>query len=90
VTREVTGWFAACRRATAGTAYLLRFSDAETATRALAAAGRDAVRLGPNVLEVVNAKARTAVARKLRKQGIFVEEQADAESGRHGGRRGRG
>lgn len=75
VEREISGWFAACRRARGGDAYLLRFPDEESATRAQGIAGTMAQRIGPTVLEVVNRARRSVLSRKLRKHGIFVDEE---------------
>lgn len=73
VERELTDWFASCRRVHAAPAWLIRCPDEDTATRVLSAGGKDVRRVGPTVVELIEPKQRAALVRRLRKQGVFVD-----------------
>ena len=75
VVRQVGDWMAGVRRVRLRPALLLECPDAETAARVHAAAGKGARALSPTVLELPEApaKERSALARKLRASGIFVQ-----------------
>ncbi|NUQ65418.1 MAG: helicase-associated domain-containing protein [Pirellulales bacterium] len=76
VEREITGWFDQCRRITIRTATLITCPDAETAARVVAAGGNQAVALTDTVVELADAQAKTALSRKLREVGVFLDEPA--------------
>jgi len=74
VTREITGWFAECRRIAVAPALLLRCPDAHTAARVLAAGGKNVQPVSETIVELVDAGARARLIKKLRGLGIFVDE----------------
>ncbi|MCC6124197.1 MAG: helicase-associated domain-containing protein [Pirellulales bacterium] len=72
VTREVTGWFNQCRKIQVRPSILIHCPDAETAARVLAAGGKKTVALTDTVVELMEAKAKTEILRKLQGSGVFV------------------
>jgi hypothetical protein len=72
VEREITGWFAQCRRIRMIPAVLIHCPDAETAVRVLTVAGKKASRLTETTLELLEPKAQPSLLKKLREMGIFV------------------
>jgi hypothetical protein len=75
VLREISGWFALCRRVSLRPSVLIHCPDAETASRVQTLAGSVVTRLADTILEVHDRKAQAAVLRKLREAGIFVQPQ---------------
>lgn len=73
VEREIRGWFERCCRLSAQEALLLKCPDKETAARVISAGGKHVTALTDTVIELPAGKKRTAVLRKLRKDGVFVE-----------------
>lgn len=84
VEREVTGWFDQCRRITLRTTTLITCPDAETALRVVAAAGQHAALLNDTTVELTDAQGKSALLRKLRKVGVFLDEAETAERGPRG------
>ncbi len=78
VEREITGWFDQCRRVHIRTATLIECPDAETAARVVAAAGREATPLNETVVELNDGGGKTALVRKLREMGVFLDESGPA------------
>jgi len=78
VRREVTGWLERTRAVVWRRALVVTCPDAETADRLTAAVGRkDAVRLGETAVELKMDRLKPALAKKLQKQGILVQEAED-------------
>lgn len=75
VARQVRGWLGGVRRVRMRPALLLECPDAETAGRVRVAAGKGVRVLTDTVLELPEtpAKERTALVRKLRASGVFVQ-----------------
>lgn len=75
VTRQIGDWLAAIRQVRVAPAVLVECPDPDTATRTLAAAGKDLELLSPTLLRLRDSseKARNALVKKLRAQGIFLE-----------------
>jgi hypothetical protein len=72
VEREISGWCAQCRRASLRRTMLIDCQDAETAVRVLGVVGPKATRLSETIIELLDSKAHTALARKLREVGVFI------------------
>ncbi len=72
VEREISGWFAQCRRVSLRPAVLIQCQDSDTADRVLAAAGNKATRITDTTLELHDGDAQSSLLRKLREIGIFV------------------
>jgi hypothetical protein len=77
VQREISGWFAQCRRAALRRAVLIQCPDAETAARIRAVAGRKVTPVAEAILELQGATDQLALLRKLREAGIFVSTAPD-------------
>ncbi|HEX2204057.1 MAG TPA: helicase-associated domain-containing protein [Longimicrobium sp.] len=75
VARQLRDWLGAVRRVRMRPALLLECPDAETAGRVRAAAGKGVRALTETVLELPEtpAKERSALLRKLRASGVFVQ-----------------
>lgn len=73
VVHELRDWFAACRRLQLEPVHLIRCSDAATAARVLAAAGRGKLEaLSDTLLALTDRSQRSAVVRACRKAGLFL------------------
>jgi hypothetical protein len=72
VQREISGWFAQCRRVSLHPAVLLYCPDAETAARVQAVAGSKVTPITDTILELHDPGAQVALLRKLREAAIFV------------------
>lgn len=74
VERQVSDWLGAVRRVQLRPTLLLECPDAETAARAMSAAGKQVRAITDTVLELpgATAKDRNALVKKLRAQGVFV------------------
>ncbi|HEY7768206.1 helicase-associated domain-containing protein [Longimicrobium sp.] len=74
VERQVSDWLGAVRRVQLRPTLLLECPDAETAARAMSAAGKQVRAITDTVLELPGAttKDRNALVKKLRAQGVFV------------------
>jgi hypothetical protein len=75
IERQVRDWVATVRRVTVHSTVLIRCPDKETAARVRAAGGANLRPLTDTVLEMVDgtSKARQALLRKLRKDGVFLK-----------------
>ena len=73
ISREITGWFAACRQIRIKSTILIHCPDEETAMKIQALGKRDVTPLTPQILEVSSVKAKKTLLGKLRKQGIFIK-----------------
>jgi hypothetical protein len=80
VQREISGWFAQCRRVSLRPAILLHCPDAETAARVQAVAANKVTPVTDTVLELHDPGDQAALQRKLREAGIFVSSSVRAES----------
>lgn len=76
VARQVRDWFAATRRVRLRPAVLVECPDAETAARVLSAGGKGVRAVTDTVLELTDTEraARSALLKKLREAGVFVDE----------------
>jgi hypothetical protein len=76
VARQVRDWFGATRRVRLRPAVLVECPDAETATRVLSAGGKGVRAVTGTVLELTDTEraARSALLKKLREAGVFVNE----------------
>ncbi len=73
VAREVRGWFDTTRHVRMRQAWLIDAGDEATATRILAAAGKQARQVTPTLVEITAAKKdHAALVRKLKAAGVFV------------------
>jgi len=72
VQREITGWFAPCRRVSLRPAVLIHCPDAEAAARVQAVAESKVTPIADTILEFHDRKEQAALLRELRKAGIFV------------------
>jgi hypothetical protein len=72
VQREISGWFAQCRRVGLRPAVLIHCPDAETAARVQAVAGSKVTPIADTILELHDPSAQAGLLRKLREAGIFV------------------
>lgn len=79
VEHELRGWWSVVRHVRAEQTWVVRCPDEETAARVLAAAGKQARRLGPTAVELTDGKIRAALTRKLTAAGIFLERGSEAE-----------
>jgi hypothetical protein len=76
VEREIVGWFERCRRVLVRPATIARCPDAETAARVCAALGEDAAQpITETVLELRGGKIAAKTIDKLRRQGVFIDEE---------------
>jgi hypothetical protein len=73
VVAELEGWFGQCRTVRMESALVLRSPDGETTARVAAAAGKLVRVMSDTVLEVVEPRRRTPLARRLLEEGIFLE-----------------
>jgi len=73
VQREIEGWFGQCRSVTVKHAVLIRCPDADTAARVVSAGGRKAQLLTDTIVELQNPKDQSALIKKLRAAGIFIQ-----------------
>jgi hypothetical protein len=78
VRREITGWFAECRRIAVAPALLMRCPDAHTAARVLAAGAKSVRPVSETIVELVDPGARARLIKKLRGLGIFVDEARES------------
>ncbi len=76
VEREIAGWMASVRRARLRIAQLIECADEEAAARIVTLLGAKARRLTATVFELSAAtpSARTAMLKKLRGGGVFIED----------------
>lgn len=76
VARQVRDWFGATRRVRLRPAVLVECPDAETAARVLSAGGKGVRTVTDTVLELTDTEraARSALVKKLREAGVFVDE----------------
>jgi hypothetical protein len=76
VARQVRDWFGATRRVRLRPAVLVECPDAETAARVLSAGGKGVRAMTDTVLELTDTEraARSALLKKLREAGVFVNE----------------
>ncbi len=76
VARQVRDWFAATRRVRLRPAVLVECPDAETAGRVLSAGGKGVRAVTDTVLELTGTEraARSALLKKLREAGVFVDD----------------
>jgi hypothetical protein len=76
VEREISGWIASVRRARLRNAQLLECADEEAATRVASLLGSKTRRLTATIFELPTAtpSARTAMIKKLRTGGVFLED----------------
>lgn len=76
VEREISGWIASVRRARLRNAQLLECADEEAATRVASLLGSKTRRLTATIFELpaANPSARTAMIKKLRTGGVFLED----------------
>lgn len=72
ISREITGWFASCRRIRIKSTILIHCPDEETALKIQSLGKQDVTPLSRNILELSSAKAKKTLIAKLRKQGIFI------------------
>jgi hypothetical protein len=72
VQREISGWFAQCRRVSLRPAVLIHCLDAETAARIQAVAGSKVTPITDTILELHDRSKQAELLRKLRDAGIFV------------------
>jgi len=72
VRREISGWFAQCRRVSLRPAVLIHCPDAETAARVQAVAGKKATFITGTIIELHDQTKQADLVRKLRDAGIFV------------------
>jgi hypothetical protein len=72
VRREISGWFAQCRRVSLRPAVLIHCPDAETAARVQAVAGRKVTLITDTIIELHDQTKQAELVRKLRDAGIFV------------------
>ncbi len=73
VQREVRGWFDTTRHVRMKQAWLIEAPDEATATRILAAAGKQARQLTPTLVEITAGKKQhSALVRTLKAAGVFV------------------
>jgi hypothetical protein len=72
VEREIAGWFDQCRRIQVRSSILIHCPDAETAGRVLAAGGKKTVAITETVVELLEAKAKAEILRKLQGSGVFI------------------
>jgi hypothetical protein len=73
VRREIEGWFGRVRTVIMRPAELVICPDAETATRVVAAGGRNTLILaGTTIVELIEPRERAALVRKLREEGVMV------------------
>jgi hypothetical protein len=87
VTREITGWFAQCRRLTVTRAMLIHCPDAQTAAHVVSAAGKRATALTDTIIELEDTKTNTALFKKLDGMGIFSDLPAPPPAKRRKKRR---
>lgn len=73
VERELRGWFDATRRVKLRKTIIIDTPDEPTAAKVHAAAGKHARRLAPQVVEIATTGSHTALIRKLKTHGVFVE-----------------
>lgn len=75
VARQLRDWFAATRRVRIAPALLVECPDEETAARVLSVAGKTLEPVSPTLLRLPDAgpKARAALVKKLRAQGVFLD-----------------
>ena len=76
VRREISGWFAQCRRVSLRPAVLIHCPDSETAARVQAAAGSIVTPVADTILELRSRSAQAALVKKLREAGIFISSSA--------------
>ena len=76
VQREIVGWMGAIRRATMRTVDVLECADQEAAARIVALLGAKARQLTPTIFELhaTTPSARSAMVKKLRAGGVFLED----------------
>lgn len=72
VRREISGWFAQCRRVSLHPAVLIHCPDSETAARVQAVAGSNVTPMANTILELRDRRAQAALVKKLREAGIFI------------------
>ncbi len=81
VQREIAGWMSAVRRAQLRVMQVIDCGNDETANRVVALLGARAKRLTSSVIELPTAtpSARTALIKKLRAGGVFVDDQTSKD-----------
>lgn len=81
VQREIAGWMSAVRRAQLRVMQVIDCGNDETANRVVALLGAKAKRLTSSVIELPTAtpSARTALIKKLRAGGVFVDDQTSKD-----------
>jgi hypothetical protein len=81
VLTELTSWCAQARTVNVGTATLIRCPDAETASRVVAALGKQAERLG-DVAVAFDGNLTPALRQRLQAQGVLVEGTNNPRGGK--------
>ncbi|MGO8791711.1 MAG: helicase-associated domain-containing protein [Terriglobia bacterium] len=72
VRREISGWFAQCRRVSLRPAVLIHCPDAETAARIQAVAGSKVAVITDVILDLQDFSKKAELLRKIREAGIFI------------------
>jgi hypothetical protein len=83
VEREIVGWFDRCRKIQVRSSILMHCPDAETAARVVAVGGKKTVAITETIVELLEAKAKAELLRKLQASGVFVGQTTSKLSSPH-------